>query len=1218
MYVNSTSVLGCILTIKCISPNGQKGLYNMKLSRISAIALVAMLAGSNLSAQVAGRVTGIVVDASGAAIPGAAVSLQMPGSGSSVYSTTTNAAGDYTILTVNPAVYDLVVDAKGFLKTVVANLKVDPGRSTDVPAVKVDVASAKQTVEVSEATQNVETSNAEIAVTISRAQIQELPVVNRSPLGFLQTQAGINNAAGTTTINGQRSSFVNVTLDGINIQDNFIRTNDVDFLPNLLLLDQVAEVTVTSSNSSSASFGGSSQIQFVTPSGTNQYHGSLYWSNRNRNFAANTWFNNQSGVSRPFLNQNQAGGTLGGPIIKNKLFFYTNYELFRLVQQTSQNATILTPDAATGVYTYRDSGGAVQKVNILKAMGITADPAMAKIASLLPSGDKANNFNVGDSTGALLRNTAGYQFVKRNNRTRDNWTSKGDYNMSTKNSFTVSYIWNRDILDRPDLDTTFNPIPSVTNNDPVQFMSSAWRWNPKPNVTNEVRFGFNWAPAVFLAAQDIPNAFFTGTSFTNPINTFRTQGRNTDSWQLSDNANWVHGAHTVSFGFQSQRTRIEIYNDAGITPTYALGIGTGNTGLTAAQLPGISATDLAGANGLLATLGGYLSSYSQTFNVSSRTSGYTNGYTSLRHEKLDNYAFYVSDSWKVNRRLTATAGVRWDYYTPVDERDSLALLPVLQGNNAIATLLNPTTTLDFAGSSVGRPWYKSDKNNFAPGVGLAWDPTGSGKWAVRSGYSISYVNDSLVTAANNSQASNSGLSSAATKAGLSGRAGSNLPAVATPAYKVPRTSVDNYALSSSNAIAMPDPGLVTPYVQQWNLSVQRAIKGAVIEVRYVGNHSTKSIRGIDYNQVLINQLLPDFQKAQNNGLLAQKVGGAFVPSYNANIAGSQQLPFFATLGSGGLLTNATVVSDIQTGQVGELASLYQTNALNGAANFYKNPNALGANLLSNFSNSTYNGLQIDINRRFANGFQLQGNYVWSKVLSDAQGDQQTNFEPFLDINNTKIERSRVNGSDIRHVIKLNGFYQLPFGAGKKFNPSNKIVQRIVGGWNLGAIMTEQSGTPFGVLSGRGTLNRAARSGNETANTNMTGDQLNQLFGLQMTGSGPVFVQPSVKGTDGRAVAADGAAPFSGQVFFQPGAGTIGQLQRNYFSGPWVFDMDAKLSKVTTIKEKHTLELRMDATNIFNHPTWFIGNQTITSTTFGKITSSFFARRLVQFGMTYRF
>ncbi len=1186
----------------------------VRLRGFGQLAGVCFMVGA-LHAQVTGRITGSVMDASGASVPEAKVSLQLPGSGSAIFTVVTNNTGEFSILTVNAGTYDLAVEKQGFLTALTSGLKVDPGRSTDVPPIKLNLAALTQTVEVTEAKQSVETSNAEVATTIARTQIQNLPVINRSPLGFMQTQAGINNGAGSTTINGQRPTYVNVTLDGINIQDNFLRTNGVDFLPNLLLLDQVAEVTVTSSNSSAASGGGSSQIQFVTPSGTNQYHGSAYWSNRNSYFAANTWFNNQAGVRIPFLNQNQLGGTLGGHLIRNKAFFYTNYEAFRLKQQTSQNPTVLTTDARNGIFTYKDSGGSVQKVNVLQAMGVQADPTVAAALALVPK--TFNNTNVGDSSSALTRNTAGYQFLKRNNRTRDNFTLKGDYLATTKNTFTVSYIYNRDIVDRPDQDTTFNLIPSVTNNNPVKLMSSAWRFSPKPNLTNEVRFGFNWAPGIFVAAQDTPQYFLTGFTFTNPINTFRTQGRNTDTYNFADNANWVHGSHTVSFGVQAQTSRIEQYNDIGITPSYALGA-TGNTLLTNAALPGISASDLSAANLLLATLGGYITSYTQNFNVSSRTSGFVPKFNTLRHDKFDNYAAYVQDSWKVSRRLTATLGVRWDYYTPVDERDALALLPVLQNNNVIQTVLNPNTVIDFAGSAVGRPWYSADKNNFAPNLGIAFDPTGEGKWSIRAGYSMSYVNDNIVRAADNSQSTNAGLTSTVSRTSVGGRLVNGVPTINTPTYKVPRTLADNYALTTSSAVGMPDPGLVTPYVQQWNLSVQRAIKGTIIDARYVGNHGTKSIRGFDYNQVIISAMLPDFQKAQSNGLLAQKAGGSFDPRYNANIAGSQPLPFFNALPNSGNLTSTSVINNIQTGQVGELGSLYQTAGVNGSTSFFANPNVLGANVLTNYSNSSYNAFQFDVTHRFSKGFQFQANYVFSKVMSDAAGDQQTDFEPFLDINNAKIEKSRVNGSDITHVFKANGVYELPFGKGKRFAPSNSILSRIVGGWNVSGIFTKQSGTPFGILSARGTLNRAARSANETANTSLTKSQLDALFAVNITGSGPFFVPQSIKGTDGRAVAPDGAAQFAGQVFTQPVAGNIGSLQRNYFSGPSVYNLDAKISKVTRIKERHTLELNMTASNVTNHPTWYVPNQSITSTNFGKITSTFYDRRLVQFELHYRF
>src|SRR5262249_33654963 len=158
------------------------------------------------------------------------------------------------------------------------------------------------------------------------------------------------------------------------------------------------------------------------------------------------------------------------------------------------------------------------------------------------------------------------------------------------------------------------------------------------------------APGLFIQAATAPKFYVAPTLINNPDNTFRSQGRYTNTYHASDNANWIRGAHTVSFGFQSQIVRVENYNDAGITPTYTLGLGA-NPGLTNAQLPGISSTDLSRANNLLALLAGYVTSYSQTFNVTTRTSGFVNGATNMRHLTQDNYAFYAQDSFKLSRRL---------------------------------------------------------------------------------------------------------------------------------------------------------------------------------------------------------------------------------------------------------------------------------------------------------------------------------------------------------------------------------------------------------------------------------------------------------------------------------------------------------------------------------------------------------------------------------------
>ena len=255
------------------------------------------------------------------------------------------------------------------------------------------------------------------------------------------------------------------------------------------------------------------------------------------------------------------------------------------------------------------------------------------------------------------------------------------------------------------------------------------------------------------------------------MNTFLNQGRKTNTYSIQDNATWLKGKHEISFGFQSQILHATPFNDAGIVPTYTLGISSANTtGLTAADLPGIRSTDLTTANNLYANLAGIVSTAAQTFNVTSTTSGFVPGATNLRQLTHSTWAGYVQDKWKVRPNLTLNLGVRYEYWTPLDEQNSLYLAPRLQNNDARASVLDPNAVLDFIGGSAGRPFYKADKNNFAPNVGFAWDPFKDGKTSIRGGYMIAFVNDNMVTTVRNSVTTSSGLSFANTQSNLVGAA----------------------------------------------------------------------------------------------------------------------------------------------------------------------------------------------------------------------------------------------------------------------------------------------------------------------------------------------------------------------------------------------------------------------------------------------------------------
>ena len=1173
-------------------------------------------------AQFSGRLSGSVLDASGAPVAGANVGLYLLGGTKPVLSTATARDGGWRFTGIRPTDYDVTVEAPGFAKSALRSISVDPARETDVPPITLQLPTVNQSLDVVADAQRIETGSAEIADTISVQQVQKLPMVDRDPLALVQTLPGVvYNGNGATTINGLRTSYSNMTLDGINIQDNYIRDNGLDYTPNKVLLGQIRQVTLVTSNANAAAPGGATQLALETPSGTNAFHGQAFWSNRNSHFAANDWFNNQAGLGLARLNQNQGGFSLGGPVRRDKLFFYGNYELVRAHQQSPQETTILTDSARAGVFTYRNTAGAQQQVNLFTLKGVQIDPYMQNLLVQIPAASRINSFTVGDSAAGALRNAAGYRFNQRDNETRDNVTARLDYNLSTKHVFSGSYIWNRDNADVPVTD--YSVTPETTNPNHSHFLSAAWRWTPSGNLTNELRGGFNLAPGDFLTSQQ-PGAFLlTGTLFTNPVAQSLPQGRATNTWVLADNAAWQRGRHYIQFGVHSQNVRVHAYDNAGIVPTYTLAMGSGQTAAIArADLPGSRASDVTAANALLATLGGFIDRYSQTFNVTSPTSGYVKGAGNVRDFRLSEYDVYIQDNWKVLPRVTATLGLRWDLPGVADEANSLALLPVIQNNNPVQTLLS-NAALNFAGASVGRAWYARDWKDFAPNAGLAWDVSGNGKTSVRAGYSISYVNDAGLVAAETMVESNAGLVGAASKTGLSGRVTGSLPSITAPAYKIPLTVADNYASNAFNNVGLINPNLRTPYVQQWSVGVQQEFLHTVFEARYVGNHLVGGYRAFDYNQVDVqkNGFLADYLRAQNNGVLAQKAGGAFNPAYNAAIAGSQPLTVFPNLAGGGRLTSASIRNLIQDGEAGTLAATYQETGTNGSVKFFANPNALGANMLNNYSSSSYNSLQFVVSHRARAGLDFGGNYSFSKVLSDTAGDSQTRIEQFLDINNPKLERARA-AFDLRHSIKGTAIYDIPLGKGHRLE--YRPLEKLLSGWSLGETMGWQSGAPFSILSGYGTLNRydGSRSYYNTANTALNMSQLVGVVQFQMTGNGPYMVaQSAINPSDGSGVNGAGVGlppPFTGQVFANPGAGTLGTLQRRAFSGPWSFNVDASMQKVVKISERQSVELRMQGVNILNHPTFWSGDQNINDSTFGAVASMLNQPRKLQFDLRYQF
>ena len=233
----------------------------------------------------------------------------------------------------------------------------------------------------------------------------------------------------------------------------------------------------------------------------------------------------------------------------------------------------------------------------------------------------------------------------------------------------------------PDTENDYSVIPKATNPNQSHFVSAAWHWTPSARWTNELLGGFNLTNGDFLNSQQFGPYILAGLFFSDPVNELQQQGRRTNTYQLADNAAYQRGRHFIQFGFHLDQVRVRSYFNDGIIPAYGLGMGLGQPALSRTDLPGSRLADVDVANALLATLGGYIDNYAQLFNVTSRTSGFVPGANNTRNFRLSEYDLYVQDQWKVSRRLTLTLGLRYDMPSPADERDALALLPVLKNND---------------------------------------------------------------------------------------------------------------------------------------------------------------------------------------------------------------------------------------------------------------------------------------------------------------------------------------------------------------------------------------------------------------------------------------------------------------------------------------------------------------------------------------------------------
>src|SRR6185312_11198145 len=461
-------------------------------------------------------VSGTVLDPGKASIPGASVEVVNANTGTTVKAST-DAKGYWAIPDLAPGSYKVTVNHVGFKVGVVSNVKIDAGIPATVN-VTLQVGEQSQTVEVTSGAEVVQSETATVSNNIQAAQIRELPFTSRNVTELVATQPGTESAGGIrySLIDGLPQSTVNQTLDGINIQDNGAKSGDGIFVAVQPRTDAVQEVTVSSAASGADSLGqGAVQMKFVTKSGTNQWHGDLFEQNRNQILEANYFFNAAAGLPRDKLNLNDFGGSIGGPVIKNKVFFFFAMDAFRLPQsilETGQNW--LTPTAATGVFTYKESNGTVNTVNLytlaqnedaklpsnIRQFPTSADPKLAtmeaQIQSLIAQSGLPQVSRVSSNNDY---NRFGFSSSPSGTNNRNFPTSRVDWDINSKNRF--SFIANYQTNDRlPDAVNNTeailpgtgsllgSPVVSGQYDDFFTYVGQL-RSTLSPNITNELHFG---------------------------------------------------------------------------------------------------------------------------------------------------------------------------------------------------------------------------------------------------------------------------------------------------------------------------------------------------------------------------------------------------------------------------------------------------------------------------------------------------------------------------------------------------------------------------------------------------------------------------------------------------------------------------------------------------------------------------------------------------------
>ena len=764
------------------------------------------------TAQATSQLNGSVTDSSGAAVAGAEITLTEPATGSQ-RTTTSNASGLYQVLDVPPGEYRLEASAKGFAPFVVEKVTLIVKTPSTV-SIRLQVAGVAQSVTVEGEAPLINRTDASLGNTLENEQISELPIADRNVVQLLSLQPGVSYMGNQTqaqqdtdtrsgAVNGLRSDQSNVTLDGIGVND---QNNGYAFASVLNVPpDSVEEFRVTTANANADSgYSSGAQVALVTKSGTNSFHGSAYEYNRNTVFSANDPFLKESQLTSgepnkaPKLMRNWFGVTLGGPIKKNRLFFFANYEGRRDAQGTSvlrdvPSATLRAGDLVYLCQTLSNGaldtatcpGGTVNgvtgvqpgyyalgptQITAMDPLGIGPSAAVETVLQQYP----ASNENAGDGS-----NTLGYRFASNADSRFDTYITRLDWHITGNGSETLFARGETQNFKEPGQQEFPSQSASTTIFDDSKGVTVGLTSLISPKLINDFHWGFIRQGVQNAGTSQYPGVFLNGLSDLYPFT------RSTTAFvpvnQISDTLNWTHKNHTFEFGgdlFLIRNNRTSYANSFSDVQTNAVYLNTGAIANTPSPLdpatngyPAVDSNFGPNYDSAATILLGIFPEGDGIYNFSRNGAALAQGTPITRRYAINDYEFYGQDTWRVNSRLTLTYGLRWVLEAPPYETNGLQVAPCVEAtgggcsNQNVADWFNHTAQLASQGLSAnsageiafvlggpknhGPGLWNWDHKDFSPRIAVAWAPdTGNGwvsrilgkkdQFAIRGGYSITY------------------------------------------------------------------------------------------------------------------------------------------------------------------------------------------------------------------------------------------------------------------------------------------------------------------------------------------------------------------------------------------------------------------------------------------------------------------------------------------------